>query len=224
MNPDFQLDLLDSPRDGYAGTFVPPVAARPQTAASVIPTGFAALDTLLPAGGWPKAGVTELLVPREGIGALQLLLPALANLSQQRRWIAWVAPPYVPYAPALAAAGVDPSRVLRVYPKRGMNGMETIEACLRSGTCAAVLAWPMTGDAIALRRLQRAAVAGETLGILFRPQTALRPAASSTRLRIDRETNGVSVQRLDAKGGCLAAPVQFSYEALLRTEMSGRLS
>jgi len=78
-----------------------------------------------------------------GIGALQVVLPALAKISQQRRWIAWVAPPYTPYAPALAAAGVDLSRVLLVYPRAGGNGLAAVERSLRSGTCGAVLAWPM---------------------------------------------------------------------------------
>lgn len=222
MNHNTQLDLLDGARNHLSAT----IAASNVTAAParpVIPTGFAALDTLLN-GGWPAAGVTEMLVPREGIGALQLLLPTLADLSQQRRWIAWVAPPYVPYAPALAAAGIDPAHVLRVYPKPGQDGIATLESCLRSGRCAAVLAWPMTGDATVLRRLQRAALAGGTLGVLFRPHNALRPAASSTRLRIERDSEGISVQRLDAQGGSLSAPVQFGFDALLRTEERGWLS
>ena len=29
------------------------------------------------------------------------------NLSSRGRWVAWIAPPHVPYAPALRAAGID---------------------------------------------------------------------------------------------------------------------
>lgn len=181
-------------------------------------TGFDELDEMLPEHGWAQAALTELLVPREGIGALQLLLPALARLSQQRRWIAWVAPPYVPYGPALAAAGVDMSRLLRVYP-RSADGLATVEACLRSGTCSAVLAWPMAGELPALRRLQRAAVQGGSWGILFRPEDCQRLASpAAQRLRIARMENGVAVTCLDARGGWNAGPVELSMDRLLEPQ------
>lgn len=182
-------------------------------------TGFAELDELLAERGWAQSALTELLVPREGVGALQLLLPALARLSQQRRWIAWVAPPYVPYAPALAAAGVDLSRLLRVYPRNGGDGLATVEACLRSGTCAAVLAWPMAGELQALRRLQRAAAQGRSWGILFRPE-ACAPLASPAlqRLRIASVENGIAVTRLDARGAWNAGPVELSMDRLLEPQ------
>src|SRR5688500_10215557 len=69
-------------------------------------TGYAALDAELPGGGWPVGGLAELLCRTEGIGELQLVLPALAALTQAGHRIAWLAPPYLPYAPALQAAGV----------------------------------------------------------------------------------------------------------------------
>lgn len=186
-------------------------------------TGFPELDELMPEHGWVRAALTELLVPREGVGALQLLLPALARLSQQRRWIAWVAPPYVPYAPALEAAGVDLSRLLRVYPRTGDNGLATVEDCLRSGTCAAVLAWPVAGELPALRRLQRAAAQGRSWGVLFRPEecTVLASPAAQ-RLRITRMDTGISVTRLDARGAWNAGPVELSMDRLL--EPQGRVA
>ena len=46
------------------------------------PTGHAGLDALLPQGGWPRAALTELLLPADGIGELALLLPTLARLTQ----------------------------------------------------------------------------------------------------------------------------------------------
>ena len=142
-----------------------------------LPTGFDELNALLPEGGWTQAGLTELLIPHEGAGALQLLLPALARLSQEPRWIIWMAPPYMPYAPALEAAGVDLTRLLRVYPRAGSDGLAAVEACLRAGACSAVLAWPLAGELQALRRLQRAAAQGDSWGVLLRPHRyASRPS------------------------------------------------
>ncbi len=45
---------------------------------AVSPSGYAALDAQLPGGGWPHGELTELLLPRCGIGELRLLAPALA--------------------------------------------------------------------------------------------------------------------------------------------------
>lgn len=203
----------------YPNPWAVPVPSR---LALGVPTGFSELDALLPVGGWPQAALTELLVPNEGVGALQLLLPTLARLSEQRRWIAWVAPPYVPYAPALAAAGVDPARVLLVHPRAGGDGLAIIEECLRSGTCGAVLAWPMAGDGSAVRRLQAAAAEGNTWGVLFRPEHfSNQPSAAALRLKVARRPNGVEVSLLKPRGGWAAGPVALSMDRLLAQPARG---
>jgi hypothetical protein len=66
---------------------------------------------------WRLAGgmLTEIAVERWGSGELALFMPLLARLSrpggERQGWIAWISPPFLPYAPALAAAGVDLARV-----------------------------------------------------------------------------------------------------------------
>ena len=79
-------------------------------------SGFARLDEALPGGGWPRSGLIEVLPVRFGVGELKLLLPALAALTTrpEARWSAWVAPPLLPFTPALLAAGIDLSRLLIV--------------------------------------------------------------------------------------------------------------
>lgn len=90
-----------------------------------IATGFEALDRYLPGGGWPLAGISEIFVEHYGLGELRVLMPALAALSQRaveaRKWIVWIAPPFVPYAPALVHHGVDLRRILLVHPERKKN-------------------------------------------------------------------------------------------------------
>src|SRR5690349_20537677 len=77
-----------------------------------LPTGFAALDAQLPGGGWPAGALTEIHVEHSGSGELKLVTPALARLTQSARWLTFVAPPYVPYAPALAAHDINLERLL----------------------------------------------------------------------------------------------------------------
>jgi hypothetical protein len=162
-----------------------------------IPTGFPALDALLPGGGWPRGALTEILPEREGIGELSLLAPALARLSRQDLWIACVAPPHLPYAPALSAAGIDLARVVMIRPEKSSDILWAMEQALRSGSCSAVLAWPPFLTERSARRLQLAAEAGGGWGVYFSAAasgTALSPAA----LRLS-----LSAQRCDPGAGSL---------------------
>lgn len=179
---------------------------RPQTAATGdrhTPTGCAELDAALPGGGLPAGALTEVLHERHGIGELRLFMPALARLSRQGRWIALIAPPYVPYAPALAAQGIDLSRVLLVHPSSRRDSLWSVEQALRAGTCAAVLAWPRHCDGRSLRRLQLAAEAGDSLGLLFRPAAAAAERSPAVlRLQLAPAADGrLGVTLLKCRGG-----------------------
>ena len=113
------------------------------------PTGFAALDAVLPTGGWPDAAVTELLLSADGIGELQLLWPTLRRLTHAAdaalRPVVLVAPPYVPYAPAWAKAQIDLGNLHVVHATADADALWAAEQCLRSGACSAVLCWGSLG-------------------------------------------------------------------------------
>jgi cell division inhibitor SulA/protein ImuA len=151
-----------------------------------VSTGFKQLDDLLCGGGWPKNALVELLSAQEGIGELSLLMPALAHLSRGDRWVAWIDPPYIPYAPALAGQGVDLSRILLVRSRSANDRLWALEQALRAGTCAAVLGWPTYVNLKARRRLQLAAERGKSLGFLFYPlESASEASAAAIRLRLE---------------------------------------
>ncbi len=150
-----------------------------------LPTGYPRLDELF--GGWPGDGLTELLADRHGIGEARILLPALAKLSREQvRWVCWIAPPYIPYAPALAAAGVEVGRVLLIHPKDHRDLLWATEQALKSGLSSAVLCWP----SIRLRgrdvqRLRMAARRGGSAGFVFRGLAeAEAPSAADLRLML----------------------------------------
>jgi len=143
------------------------------------PTGLAELDTRLPGGGWPRGALCEILIEHDGIGECSLLLPALAALTQAKQRIVFVAPPYIPYPPALAAAGIDLSHVVHI-DACAADTHWTAEQCLRAGCCGAVLSWMPATDYRQLRRLQLAAETGAAIGFVFRPLAAAKetsPAA-----------------------------------------------
>lgn len=163
------------------------------------PTGFDALDACLPDGGWPDAGLIEILVSRFGSGEMRVLLPALAALSRARcaRWCVWVAPPLMPFAPALAAGGI---RLDRVAVVGAAQPQWAFEQALGSGACDAVLAWAQRLRTQDLRRMQLAAERGRTLGVLFRPHRAARdPSVAVLRLGLEPRAAGVRIALLKAR-------------------------
>ena len=181
---------------------------RAQTAAEALPTGHAALDALLPGGGWPRGALTELLIGRQGIGELRLLMPALARLSQADGWLAWVAPPYVPHAAALAAAGIDLKQLLVAKPQSPADAWWTAEQALRSGACGAVLGWLHAPDERRLRRLQLAAETGQAWGVLFRhARAAEERSPAALRLLLEPSPDGLAVHILKRRGGPVSQPV-----------------
>ncbi len=170
-----------------------------------LPTGFAALDAYLPGYGWPRTGLIEILVSRFGSGELYLLLPALAALTRAAaaRWCVWVAPPLMPFAPALASQGVALDRVAVVG---GARPLWALEQALGSGACDVVLAWARQPKAREIRRLHLAAERGRTLGVLFRPRRAAREASSAVlRLSLEPITAGVRITLLKGRGAMRGA-------------------
>ena len=174
-------------------------------------SGYPELDRHLPGGGWPSASLTEILTTQYGIGELRLLMPALSVLSRETPpqqdfsepgWIAWVAPPFQPYPPALQQRGIDLSRMLIVRPKNAGEILWSAEQALSSGTCAAVLLWPEMLDDQGSRRLQLAAEKGHSWAIAFRPLAARRePSAAALRLELHSSAQGTRVHILKSRGG-----------------------
>ncbi len=166
-----------------------------------IGTGYSTLDEALEPGGWPLGTSIELLSDGCGLGAMGLFLPAMEQLSAQGRWQAFIAPPYMPYAPLLAARGIDTQQVLLVHPRSREDLLWATEQALRSTTCSAVFSWLGAGEYryAELRKLQLAAAAGDTLAVLFRPlQAAHNHAPAGLRLQM-REYRKVHV--LKQRGG-----------------------
>ena len=192
--------LIDDPRVWRAGENL--------ASWSTHPTGFEALDRHLPGGGWPATGLIEILTGHCGIGELSLLMPALARLGQgdSAGGIVWVAPPFIPYAPALHSQGIDLDRVLVVRDHANAWGNQDVlwamEQALRFGSCAAVLAWTRSVGQAPLRRLQLAAEAGRCWAVLFRPPHASRQRSPAVlRMRLTAIGEQTRIEVLKCRGG-----------------------
>lgn len=181
-----------------------------QSAPRAVPTGFAMLDHELPGGGWPGGALAEILYAREGIGEIQLVLPALAALSAAGHRVAWIAPPHLPYAPALAAAGFKPSCLTVVRVPSRLDALWAAEQSLRAGTCSAVLVWLRGARYADLRRLVLAAESHQGMGIVFRPaKESAQPSPACLRLALAPESGKVAARILKRRGAPVATPLRI---------------
>jgi cell division inhibitor SulA len=171
----------------------------------VLSTGISALDALLPAGGWPKHGLVEINVQGVYTDPMDVLLPALARLSREGRWLAMVTPPHYARARIHTDLSMDTGNVLQINPHKGRSGLWTLESLMRAGHCRTVMAWPSCRTELMEMRLARAATLGRSLGVLFHHGT---PRAGTTgcavRLSVERRTDSLAVFLIDNEGDRVA--------------------
>jgi protein ImuA len=141
------------------------------------------IDRSLPGGGLARGAIHEVLDDTTGCCTAFCghLLGRAGGLA------AWIAPPRgadLPWPPGLAAFGLDPAHLLLIEAA-GTDSLWAAEQALRSPALAAVVAVLPRLDLAAARRLQLAAEAGGTLGLLLRPGgTRPAPTAARTRWRV----------------------------------------
>jgi cell division inhibitor SulA/protein ImuA len=204
--------------------------------AGVVPSGSLTLDVELPGGGWPQGALTEILVDSPGQGELSLLMPAIAQMTRTGRPCIWTLPwseaahcasesvngpasgiP-LPYAPALAAAGVDLDRTIFVQPATPREGLWALEQSLRMPHLGVLIGWlpdsargqANTSDADfrALRRLHLLASRHQALVfVLRRPQAAAAPSPASLRLQLHCREGKLDITVLKRRGRPLLEPV-----------------
>lgn len=174
-------------------------------------SGFAALDSQLPGGGWPHGVVTELIARESGIGELRLLIPLLRQLTLERRFVILLGPPHQPYAPALASFGINLDYLIIVQATQAADRLWAVEQSLRSASFGALLAWlPQARTRPEhIRRFQMAAQGCSGPAFLFRELPAqLEASAAPLRLLLlPRPEQQLSVQILKRRGPVMAQPL-----------------
>jgi len=172
-------------------------------------TGFSDLDAILPDGGWPPNDLVEMITTRFGTKGLQLLLPLMKAIIDKGKWVLWIAPPYIPYAPLLVSAGIDISRVKAVQPESTcVAALSSIENGLKDDACGMVIAWLDWLPNSVVRRIQCATKLGNKLGVLFR-QHENKNSPAMLRLQLIPNFEGVSVTTLNAQGDILDGDTHF---------------
>ena len=175
------------------------------------PSRFPELDNQLPGGGWPLGMVTELIARNPGVGELRLLIPMLRQLTLERKVVIMLAPPLIPYAPALAGFGIDLNYLIIIQAPNAADRLWAVEQTLKSTSFGALLAW-LPQDRTRpehLRRMQLAAQSSRGPVFLFR-ELAAQFDSSPAPLRLlllPRPEQRLAVQLLKRRGPLLADPI-----------------
>jgi cell division inhibitor SulA len=182
-----------------------------------ISTGHAVLDAALPGRGWPLGAVTELLNDTAGCGELSLLLPALAHLGREGRWVSMVDPPWIPYPSALHGHGLALEKLLLVRTKNRAESLWACEQVVRGMAGGAVLAWPDNLSFAELRRLQLAAEQTHKSVFLFRDTHAANaPSPAALRLQLAADDDNLLIRVLKCRGQRPAADIAVRRAQLLQ--------
>lgn len=182
----------------------------------VLATGIDALDNLLHRGGLPADAITETLLEQAGIGELRLLLRALQRNTGDRRNIFIIAPPYIPFAPALQQTGLAPSRVIVISPPGLKEQLWALEQVLRSGSAVGALSWFMQQQPgyADLRRLQLAARQHATATLLVRhARQAGERSPAALRLQLSARAEQLDIHILKQHGGWSGQRLSISRES-----------
>jgi len=192
-----------------------------------VATGEALLDLHLPGGGWPVGALTELLQAPGVHNEWRLLAPALARCGTGP--VVLVAPPHLPFVPALAAQGLAARRLLwfklpPVGAPAGKGGgtqsasatpLWATEQALRCAPVDAVLAWLPQARTEQLRRLHLAAAEHHKLLFVMRSDQARQDASPAVlRLQLSSDADGgLCLELLKRRG----PPLEHSLHLAART-------
>ncbi|MBS7806144.1 translesion DNA synthesis-associated protein ImuA [Variovorax sp. PCZ-1] len=195
-------------------------------------TGSEALDSALPAGGWPEGQLTELICAQGSSGEWSLILPGLLSTltpkpTKRSPKLVLINPPFEPYLLAWGIAGISPGDVLRVdssaHAQAQQRACWAAEQALHCSEVAAVIAWLPRAPTEALRRLQLAASQSQVLLFVVRPLTAREHSSpASLRMVLTRlDALHAEVEILKCRGSAGQVTVQIdllspSFRALLQ--------
>ena len=106
----------------------------------VISSGIAQLDNWLPHGGWQKGSIVECLLPVNGFGEMELLLPLMSRLSREHS-MALIGMPWEPHALGWLQRGVALERLCFVATQKDSDAMRVVEQALECRCFSLVVAW-----------------------------------------------------------------------------------
>ncbi len=117
----------------------------------------------------PTAGnVTEIILPEGQVDNVQLLLPMLTQLNQEKRWLALIDPPQSLVGKWQKMHNIIATEILVLRSTAEFSAQQLSERALRAGTCHAVVLWTNKLGRSAFESLQKASAQGDSHGVVLR--------------------------------------------------------
>ncbi len=193
--------LLAGAPDGSSGVPASPLSTRPalsvgalppavaaalwradqlgSAVAATLPSGFEALDAVLPGGGWPGHGVTDILSAQSGTLEWRLLGPLLRRVCAGGHSVVLVGPPRPPHPPGLRLLGINERQLVWVQAETPAERLWATEQLVKANACGALIAWLPQVRAEQVRRLQVLAAGCAAPVFLCRPAAAARESSAA---------------------------------------------
>lgn len=151
----------------------------------VIPSGFDRLDAELPAGGWPRNSITEILQPQPTTVEWRLLVHAVRAVCAAGQEVVLIGPPKHPHAIGLQQLGLDERRLVWLKAETPAERLWTTEQLVKNNAAGLVVAWLPQARQEQIRRLQVCAQGCEGPVFLCRPEAAQHePSAAPLRVHV----------------------------------------
>lgn len=121
------------------------------------------------------ANVTEIVLTKDKIDSIQLILPMLINLHQEKRWLAWIDPPIQllkEWQKTHNESALNDIMILR--SNDNLSVFELSKRALTAGTCHAVIAWTNNLSQDEFSKLEHASSKGNSHGIILKSRLQLK--------------------------------------------------
>jgi protein ImuA len=148
-------------------------------AQTVHPSGFEALDAVLPGGGWPGHSLTEILSPQSATLEWRLLGPALARAGAAGRSVVLVGPPRQPHLPGLRLAGLNERHLVWIQAETPAERLWSAEQLVKGQAAGALVVWLPQVRPEQVRRLQVLAAGHAGPVFVCRPSTAAQESSAA---------------------------------------------
>jgi len=111
-----------------------------------------------------ESELTE-FVCHDGADCLYSLLPGLARLSEQNKWITLICPPTELDKNLFALYGIDPSRLLLIHPKVSTQDISVMNRALKNGKSSIVIYWAKDVPSRFLAQWRKSVKQGKSTGV-----------------------------------------------------------
>lgn len=147
--------------------------------ASVMSSGWEALDHELPGHGWPCQSLTEVLTPQPGVLEWRLLGAALRQVVSAGGQVLLVGPPKQPHLPGLIHEGLDQKHLVWIQVDTPAQRLWVTEQLIKSNVAGAIVSWLPQARQEQIRRLQVHAQGYDGLIFVCRPDAAQQEASAA---------------------------------------------